>query len=202
MDVALVPVAEDGPAAFAAAGEQAVRIFSDPERDVLPGSPVAAGPHLQRLRFPRFPAAFPLAVPGPGFYALFTQHHPDEFTAAVYRGGEALAPGCSRAFAPDHEHDEEVASVGLSLPGEVDGRKLNDWISELLRVKGNDIFRCKGVLALQGKDQRLVFQGVHMLFDAKLDRPWGAEPRRNTFVFIGRNLDRDALVSGFRACLV
>jgi G3E family GTPase len=48
---------------------------------------------------------------------------------------------------------------------------------------------------------RFVFQGVHMLMDGRPDRPWGAEPRRNTLVFIGRNLDRKELNEGFRACL-
>ena len=41
-----------------------------------------------------------------------------------------------------------------------------------------------------------------MLFDGKFDRPWGKEPRSNTLIFIGRNLDRTALNEAFRACLV
>jgi hypothetical protein len=41
-----------------------------------------------------------------------------------------------------------------------------------------------------------------MLFDAQLDRPWGREPRHNTFILIGRNLDRAALLAGFEACRV
>jgi G3E family GTPase len=142
----------------------------------------------------------------PGLYALFTQHHPDEFTATLQRvagdSTSALVPVWSHVFKPDHEHDDEVTSVGITTPGDVDPKKLNDWIGELLRVKGNDIFRCKGVLAVKGSPNRLVFQGVHMLFDGKVDRPWGNEARTNTLIFIGRNLDREALHSGFRACLV
>jgi hypothetical protein len=38
-----------------------------------------------------------------------------------------------------------------------------------------------------------------MLFDARFDREWGPEPRVNTLVFIGRNLDRAALTEGFRS---
>jgi G3E family GTPase len=41
-----------------------------------------------------------------------------------------------------------------------------------------------------------------MLFDAKFDRPWGADPRTNTLVFIGKNLDRAGLTEAFKACLV
>jgi G3E family GTPase len=60
----------------------------------------------------------------------------------------------------------------------------------------------KGVLVVKGTNKRLVFQGVHMLFDAKFDRPWNAtENRTNTLVFIGKNLDRAGLTEGFKACM-
>jgi G3E family GTPase len=59
----------------------------------------------------------------------------------------------------------------------------------------------KGVLAVKGSNKRLVFQGVHMLFDATFDREWGQDPRQNTLVFIGKNLDRAALTEGFKASL-
>jgi G3E family GTPase len=42
---------------------------------------------------------------------------------------------------------------------------------------------------------------VVSFFDGKFDRPWGREARANTLIFIGRNLDREALNAGFRACL-
>jgi G3E family GTPase len=101
----------------------------------------------------------------------------------------------------DHHHDEDVGSVGISTAGDLDEKMLSDWLGTLLRTKGQDIFRMKGVLAVKGRDMRFVFQGVHMLMDGRPDRPWGAEPRRNTLVFIGRNLDRKELNEGFRACL-
>ena len=59
----------------------------------------------------------------------------------------------------------------------------------------------KGVLSIKGSDKRMVFQGVHMLFDGRFDRPWGADPRTNTLVLIGKKLDRAALTpEGFRSC--
>jgi G3E family GTPase len=101
----------------------------------------------------------------------------------------------------DHHHDEDVTSVGIRAPGDLDEKKLSDWLGTLLRTKGQDIFRMKGILAVKGRDMRFVFQGVHMLMDGRPDRPWGAEPRQNTLVFIGRNLDRAELNEGFRSCL-
>jgi G3E family GTPase len=102
----------------------------------------------------------------------------------------------------DHHHDDDVKSVGISEPGVLDEGRLGDWLGNLLKVKGQDIFRMKGVLAIEGQPKRYVFQGVHMLLDKRADRPWGDEKPHNTLVFIGRNLDRDALKSGFASCLV
>ena len=59
----------------------------------------------------------------------------------------------------------------------------------------------KGILSIEGEENRFVFQGVHMLFDGRPDRPWGNEPRHNSLIFIGRNLNRQQLNAGFKACL-
>lgn len=101
-----------------------------------------------------------------------------------------------------HEHDDTVGSVALSEAGELDGAKLNAWLGGLLRDHGPDIFRMKGILNIAGEDHRFVFQGVHMLFDGRQDRPWKAgESRENKLVFIGRNLEQMNLTESFRACL-
>ena len=56
---------------------------------------------------------------------------------------------------------------------------------------------------MAGENKRFVFQGVHMLFDGKLDRPWKAtETPKNELVFIGRNLNATQLTEDFRKCLV
>jgi G3E family GTPase len=102
-----------------------------------------------------------------------------------------------------HEHDESVKSFAIVESGEIDGQKLNNWLSQLLQTKGVDIFRMKGILNIAGEDERFVFQGVHMLFDGKPDRPWKeGETRKNELVFIGRNLDEAELREDFRQCLV
>ena len=54
----------------------------------------------------------------------------------------------------------------------MDQEKLNKWLSKVLGEKGIDIFRMKGFLSISGDSRRFVFQGVHMLFDAKPDRSW------------------------------
>ncbi|MEL7331026.1 MAG: GTP-binding protein [Cyanobacteria bacterium J06560_2] len=102
-----------------------------------------------------------------------------------------------------HEHDESVYSLAFVESGSLDKDKLNTWMSDLLQTKGPDIFRMKGILNIEGLAERYVFQGVHMIFDGKAERPWKAEEeRKNELVFIGRNLDEAGLKAGFKACLV
>jgi G3E family GTPase len=61
----------------------------------------------------------------------------------------------------------------------------------------------KGILNIAGEDNRFVFQGVHMIFDGRPDRPWKpTEKRKNELVFIGRNLNEAQLKQDFLACLV
>lgn len=102
----------------------------------------------------------------------------------------------------EHEHDETVTSVALVEKGALDGEKLNTWLSHLLQTQGPDIFRMKGILNIEGENERFVFQGVHMLFEGKPDRPWKqTETRKNELVFIGRNLDEAKLKQDFLNCL-
>lgn len=103
----------------------------------------------------------------------------------------------------EHEHDQTVTSVAIVESGAIDGNKFSDWIGELLRTQGTDIFRTKGILNIAGEEKRFVFQGVHMLFDGRPDRAWKAtETPKNELVFIGRNLNADQLTEDFRKCLV
>merc|ERR1711862_666820 len=102
----------------------------------------------------------------------------------------------------DHQHDSRVSSVGIDVPGEVVQQKLNQWISWLLKEKGTDLFRSKGVLAVKGMKQKFVFQAIHMLFANSQEGAWKPdEERRCKMVFIGKNLDREELTSGFMKCM-
>merc|ERR1711998_242829 len=94
--------------------------------------------------------------------------------------------------AATHRHGDAVSSCGFEICGEMDMDRLNTWLEALLRDRGADIFRMKGVVAINGCDDKYVFQGVHMVFDGEPLAPWAAgEARKSTIIFIGRNLRRD-----------
>jgi G3E family GTPase len=206
MSVAMIPLVDTATPTTAAgqladATERAVLVFSDDEQTVATGGVLAPGERHWQLSLDRGQLRFAINAPAGGRVAVFTEHHPDEFAMRFTTPEKRLEPLVEHAYKPDHEHDEEVTSVGIDVAGEVDGERLNAWLRDLLATKGTDIYRMKGVLAVRGEPRRHVFQGVHMLLDHRPDRPWNGDARHNKMIFIGRNLDRIALTEGFRACL-
>jgi G3E family GTPase len=103
----------------------------------------------------------------------------------------------------DHHHEEEVGSLSFTAERPIDPDRFQRWMGELLQRKGPDIFRCKGILDVQGAPRRYVFQGVHMLMDSDWGNPWkDSDKRASKLVFIGRDLDREALKQGFESCQI
>ena len=102
----------------------------------------------------------------------------------------------------EHVHDQRVTSVGISVAEDVDLPALQTWFSAILRDKGADMFRMKGVLAVAHAEQRFVYQAVHMLCQGDFTDPWGADEARGCkLTFIGKNIDHAELREGFMACL-
>jgi G3E family GTPase len=202
MDVALISVESPDETELKRAAKTTMRLFSEEPRRTRSGDTI--GPEAQPFRLDLTAPGrkgFVVEVPQSGHYALATQHLPDEFSLELSSHGTRLVPVVAQAFAAGHTHDETVSSVGIHAEGLVDRTKLQAWLGELLREKGSDIFRMKGILNIAGEDRRFVFQGVHMLFDGKPEKPWGDARRASDLVFIGRNLDRAALMKGFSGCL-
>ena len=101
----------------------------------------------------------------------------------------------------DHEHDDDVTSLSFVSDTPLDMDKFQDWFGNLLRTKGQDILRSKGILNFKGEEERYVFQGVHMLMDASPMGPWPTgKDRSSRVVFIGRDLDNMNLKEGFDNC--
>ncbi|XP_050377351.1 uncharacterized protein LOC126794634 [Argentina anserina] len=102
----------------------------------------------------------------------------------------------------DHVHDSTVSSVSIVAEGTLDLDEVDDWLERLIEEKGDDLYRMKGVLNVNGSDQRYVFQGVHSTLDGCPASTWGPDEKRiNKLVFIGRNLDETSLRKGFRGCV-
>ena len=102
----------------------------------------------------------------------------------------------------EHEHDATVSSVSVVEKRPLDLDAIQRWFNYLLVNKGSDLYRMKGILNVANAEERFMFQAVHMIFNGNFDEPWQAdETRESRFVFIGKNLDHDALKRGFEKCV-
>ena len=137
-----------------------------------------------------------------GRYLVATEHHPSEFNLKIVDSKDTeLTSQNNREFKPSHEHDDEVSSVGITIDGDLNIDKLNEFFNYVINEFGTDIYRMKGIISVENEPQKVVFQGVHMLLSSALDKKWAEnEKRMSTFVFIGKNLDRNLLTQGFLKC--
>jgi len=195
LEIVLLPLTDATPTELQSAIEAAVRAFAEPATVVNCHGDIA-GPGHYAIDISHPGADFTLGIAKAGAYALFCEHHPGEFGLTL----QGQRPKAERRFA-SHHHEDDISSIGISDPRPLDPTKLNQWLDYLLKTRGQDIFRMKGVLNVKGEDRRQVFHGVHMMFDAQAERPWGTSPRINQLVFIGRGLDRAELEAGFESAV-
>jgi G3E family GTPase len=101
-----------------------------------------------------------------------------------------------------HEHHDEVESFVFRSEKPFDGDKLEQFLSGMIQVYGPDLLRYKGVLWMKGKNNRVVFQGVHMMMGGDMGKPWAkGEKKSSTLVFIGKKLPKDLFIAGLEQCL-
>ncbi|MBR8832252.1 MAG: P-loop guanosine triphosphatase YjiA [Chroococcopsis gigantea SAG 12.99] len=95
-------------------------------------------------------------------------------------------------FEEDHDHDDDINSVGIVIDRSFDAVNLTQRLQEL--VKNTEIYRVKGFVHVAGKPMRMVIQGVGSRFDSFFDRPWRSDETRQTkLVFIGRSLRSETI---------
>ncbi|MEM9447279.1 MAG: cobalamin biosynthesis protein CobW [Cyanobacteria bacterium P01_E01_bin.6] len=94
----------------------------------------------------------------------------------------------------EHEHDDEIQSVEVTMHETCDPTELIKRLKQL--VIDHEIYRVKGFVAVPQKMMRLVVQGVGQRFDSFYDRPWRPdEPQVTRLVIIGHGLDAAIVTS-------
>jgi G3E family GTPase len=185
------------------AAEQVFQAFSGSTERASTGAALAPGLRARELEIKgQGESRYALQVPGAGAYWLFTQHLPAEFDLQVLSAAAApLNPRIEKDFAPGHTHDSRVASFSIEDTRPVHPQRFESWIASVQKEQGTRLYRLKGFVNFEDRDDRIVLQGVHMSLDASSLGPWGDRRRRTQLVFIGRDLDTDSLRSGFESCV-
>jgi G3E family GTPase len=101
----------------------------------------------------------------------------------------------------DHEHDDDVTSFVFRESRPLDLERVEDFLGGVVQVYGTRLMRYKGILNIRGVEQRVVFQGVHMLMGSDVGAAWKpGEKRESKMVFIGRDMPQDVLLDGLAQC--
>ena len=97
-----------------------------------------------------------------------------------------------------HEHDSPIVSVSITSKGDFNQAKLRYWIGTLLFDRSDTIYRMKGIINISGREEKLIFQSVHRLFEDAVGEKWeSGEEKVSKIVFIGEGLDEKELNEGF-----
>lgn len=100
-----------------------------------------------------------------------------------------------------HSHNEDVAAFVFESDRPFDAGRFEQYLQSLVSVYGMDMLRYKGILYVKGLEQRVAFQGVHMIFSADPLGTWAGREPHNKIVIIGRKLPQEAIRKGFETCL-
>jgi G3E family GTPase len=107
-----------------------------------------------------------------------------------------------RCVPGEPRHGDRIGSFAFRATRPFDLARLDDFLATAVDLYGADMLRCKGVLDVAGRDQRVVFQGVQTLIDVAWGAPWDEnELRTSVLVFIGRDLPRTLFERELEGCL-
>ncbi|MGI9260174.1 MAG: CobW family GTP-binding protein [Gammaproteobacteria bacterium] len=203
MSILMANVDEDGETDLSTLAEKIFVEFSAEPETISHGQALTdTDRHYQLTLEGREDYEFGLSLDGAQSIALFTGEAPEGLSLKlVAEDGIERSPADTESFHGDHSHDSKVSSASIELPGAFDVSKLNSWLEEFLLENGPDIYRMKGVVAVEGQDYRFVCQGVHMIFGSQAGKPWGDETPFNRLVFIGKNLDEPYIRTSLEQCL-
>lgn len=102
----------------------------------------------------------------------------------------------SRAPA-DHS---DLATVTVHIDGELDGELFYRWLGDLVGLRGRELVRIKGAVAIQGFSRAVLVQGVH----DRVRTAWGQERSpgdASALVLVGQRLNERRIRDGLKTCV-
>ncbi|MBC7451803.1 MAG: GTP-binding protein [Cytophagales bacterium] len=99
-------------------------------------------------------------------------------------------------------HAITITSMYVEFPEALDMMKFDLWMSFILSVNSNKIYRIKGILNVYDMDTKIIFQSVSSQFLSTSGGMWEQDTQRMTrLVLIGKNLLKEEIEKGLKQCL-
>ena len=95
---------------------------------------------------------------------------------------------------PVSQHDTRIGTASVVLDVRIPVEAFDYWLDTLIRLRGPDILRVKGIVFLDGIELPFVFHGVQHIFDPPVPlRDWPHENCQSRIVVIARDISRPEL---------
>ncbi|WP_425104757.1 CobW family GTP-binding protein [Ancylobacter sp.] len=105
----------------------------------------------------------------------------------------AHAPHTPTGQAPSH-HDKGIQAFAITLDRPVSRDALRGWLRAILSLRGRDLLRMKGIVALRGEAAPLVVHAVQNVLHPPVQlEAWPSADHTTRIVFITRNIPPAAL---------
>jgi G3E family GTPase len=100
-----------------------------------------------------------------------------------------------------NRHDARISAFCITRDRPISWSALSGWLDALATMRGDDLLRVKGIIALADRpEQPVVLHGVQHLFHPPVLLPsWPSEDRRSRIVFITRDLPRATIEQSLAA---
>jgi G3E family GTPase len=93
-----------------------------------------------------------------------------------------------------NRHDRRIRAHCLIVDEPLDWDAFAMWLGSLIRIRGDDMLRIKGILNVKGEAGPIALHGVQQVFHPPARLPqWPDDDRRSKLVFITRDIERDFL---------
>lgn len=100
-----------------------------------------------------------------------------------------------------HTSVSSLRAITLTTDVPLKRERVTQYVREVLMHYEDDVYRLKAIVRLEGEVSKFVVQATNQLMGATFANE-SFDDSRSVFVWIGKNLDRDALARGLQACEV
>ncbi len=91
----------------------------------------------------------------------------------------------------DHLHD--IKTEGFIIPGSFDYDKFMFWMRNYIFFNSKNSYRIKGIVSFAGRTEQCIFHSIRSDYVLEEGKPWNDKVRFSKLIFIGKNIDRDAI---------
>ena len=128
-----------------------------------------------------------------------------ELKHAVKEGkhdAESMSFPVQKIHSHKHNHTEEIGSHTFVFDTPFDYNQLQLQLSIYLSFQSKGLYRIKGLVWFENRDQQFILQSVGKRFNFQENRLWKEnEKKRSVLVFIGKNLPKEGIEKLLRKCL-